>query len=284
MANSELDTLSYKESLNAFPSAPVTSSATATAFDITKSLSTLQKQAIVRPDNPPKGISGFLFDLPEEDKFTRESDITDHFAENNTPLHEHWAVRPEMITLQGIVSEIKENQSAVSKVEVTIDPLPEAEELDPDYSQAAIEAIYSDELNSDLTNDAASKANSLYELYKNRTPSTAAQISAFQYFYNLQDSRQLCSVETPWGIFNDMAIQSITAIQGESTKSQTQFIITFKAMKFADEPTFYVGKLAGRAVAQGSDTEEGGNKAGTTHKDGDNSFLYTAIKWINPNL
>lgn len=75
-------------------------------FAVLKSLSVLDQQAIVRPNNPPAGIAGFLFDIPEDDEIQLRSDVTDHFLEDNTAVADQIALKPEEITLRGLVAEI----------------------------------------------------------------------------------------------------------------------------------------------------------------------------------
>jgi len=52
-------------------------------------------------------------------------------------------------------------------------------------------------------------------------------------FYGYWQSRTLFTVQTPWAIFQDMAIQNLRAIQDDSTRMITDFEITFKMLRFA---------------------------------------------------
>ena len=78
------------------------------SVSIFQNLSTLQAQAIVRPQNPPAGISGFLFDVAEDDEFSLQSEITDHYVEDNSAMQDNWAIRPEEITLTVVVAGAEE--------------------------------------------------------------------------------------------------------------------------------------------------------------------------------
>lgn len=75
-------------------------------FDAIKSLEILEQRAIIRPQNPPPGIAGFLFDIPEEDQIALRSDITDHFLEDNTSVVDQIALKPEEVSVRGLVAEL----------------------------------------------------------------------------------------------------------------------------------------------------------------------------------
>lgn len=51
------------------------------------------------------GIAGFKFHVPEREQVTFQSDITDHYIEDNTPVQDHIALKPIEITLQGYQGE-----------------------------------------------------------------------------------------------------------------------------------------------------------------------------------
>lgn len=69
-------------------------------------LTTLQRKAIVRPNNPPPGIGGFLFDVDLDSFIELSSEITDNVLEDNTTVVDCIALSPERVTLRGIVAEL----------------------------------------------------------------------------------------------------------------------------------------------------------------------------------
>lgn len=86
-------------------------------------LSSTAKLALVLPNgNPPAGIAGFLFDVPEEQTFVLDSDITDHFVEDNTAIQDQVALRPEKVTLRGLVAEITFNDLGLSEIPSQLPP------------------------------------------------------------------------------------------------------------------------------------------------------------------
>jgi hypothetical protein len=331
-------------------------------LDLVKSLSTLDQQAIVRPNNPPAGIAGFLFDIELDSKIELTSDITDNFVENNTAVQDHIALRPETVTFRGIVAELVTPGTLPGPYVPPPNPLPTSLPMTPrrtpgnvsnqinaalgnavaaatssaisggnignavkgslrstgsnllantkyNLIQAAQASVRTLLIPSNvlalanpgrLPNDAQNAVNvlvtalpteaknilqaiktvatpasqkllttstfqsytaagpgaSLFTVYSGKQPTPpkqTRQTSAFLYFYNLWKSRSIFSVETPWGTWTNMAIQSIRADQDDETKYKTDFTITFKKIRVAQDVTISVGQLAGRNVAQATE-------------------------------
>ena len=93
-------------------------------FDLIQALSTLQDLALVRPNNPPEGISGFLFDIVGDESISLESDITDNFVENNMAIQDQIALRPEIVTVHGLVAELTNANQPKPVFNPPADPLP----------------------------------------------------------------------------------------------------------------------------------------------------------------
>lgn len=225
----------------------------ASELDVVRQLSTLDQQAIVRPNNPPYGIAGFLFDIQKQDEVELNSDITDHYIENNTAIQDHIALAPEVVRLRGVVAELVYRPPASNQTTKATNPLPLVAELTPEFTPGARELLASAQ---QLVRDAARSATastSLYNLYRNRAqtqPRQTRQSSAFLYFRSLWASRELFTVETPWGYFTNMAITSMLAVQDEETKYATDFSISFKKIRVARDVTVELGQLAGRNAPQ----------------------------------
>ena len=92
---------------------------------------------------------------------------------------------------------------------------------------------------------------SLFEYYANKAPAgTTAQALALGFFYQMWRGRQLCSVETAWGVLTNMAILSVRPEQPEETRGATNFTVTFKKVRFAGAATVNLGQLSGRNAIQ----------------------------------
>lgn len=320
-------------------------------FDVLRSLSQLERQAIVRPKNPPDGIAGFVFNVTQEEEINLRSVITDHFVEDNTAINDEIALSPEEFTLRGIVAELsirpggdRIQSSARRWQPLPINPLPapvptpmlaqilvkggtlarilapgsaqivgvaKALEMSPLGVRTTIqnqgqvlatslglgnEAALALALSSVLiaanksAGKPASRRNpnavapiipsltplvapalqpdpaSLYGTFLDKAaqpPNQTRQARTLAYFYQLWKSRQLFTVETPWGFLSDVAILSLRASQDETTRFASTFSITFKKVRTAGAATVTAGQLAGRANIQMAPVTNNGN-AGKT--------------------
>jgi len=205
--------------------------------------------AIVRPNNPPPGIAGFVFDLVKDDGVELESDIPDHYVEENTPVQDQIALHPEIVTVSGDIAELVKTIPVISRVAPVTNPLPMITDFEPELSPGAQEV--QDETEQAAAEDTAAVASSqsLYGYYNAQIPpqpNQTKQSVAFGYIYQLWKGRQLFSVETPWGFFTNMAIQSASARQPENSRSVTEFEITFKKIRTVQSVTVLPGNLLGR--------------------------------------
>ena len=209
--------------------------------------------AIVRPDNPPPGVAGFLFSLVDDDKVELESEITDHYTETNNPVQDHIALKPEIVTVTGDVAEVVLAPNTSAQKSALTNPLPRIPGLMPELAPQAQKNQTATEATQASVSAEVGKAGSLFGYYQSRTPelsgSTKQQV-AFGFFYQLWKGRQLCSVETPWGFFTDMAVQSVSAHQGATTRVVSDFTLTFKKIRRALSITTNPDYWAGRAMDQ----------------------------------
>ena len=134
-------------------------------------ITTLDNKAIVRPNNPPAGIAGFLFDLQADDEIHLQSDITDHYVEDNTAIQDHIALRPEEITLKGLVAELTDASPPSNATAGIQDALPLADPMVPELTDMT------DQIGAQHTDSTYGTAlsPSLYDNYK-------------QYFKMLEDN------------------------------------------------------------------------------------------------
>lgn len=214
-----------------------------------------QTLALLSPATPPDGIAGFLFDIDLDQSAALQSEITDHFVEDNTAVQDHIALRPETVTLSGFVAEIvsyRKTAKSTPTVQPTL-PLPPGVEavVDPGEEQVrAAAAAQSEQFTQRAT---AAASNSLYGYYEGRLPqqpNQSRQSMVFGYFYQLWKGRMLFSVDTPFGLMQDMAIESVNARQGAESKWASEFSITLKRIRKADTISKSKGLLAGRSTFQ----------------------------------
>lgn len=193
-------------------------------------------QAVVTFSGAPNriGVSGFIFDIIGTEEMSLDSDITDHYLEDNTAIQDQIAVRPEQFTLSGYVGELAQNKpNTFTSILTTLQAFGPVPALLTAFSTQAAQ-VYLRLANIASSNrDPINKAANIYSLFSNISTTVNKQQNAFQYFYALWQTRQLCEVETPWGIFVDMAILNVRVKQDELTREVSDFSVTFKKMRFA---------------------------------------------------
>ena len=176
-----------------------------------------------------RNIVGFVFNTIGDEVVNLQSDITDHYVEDNTSRQDHIALRPITITVSGFIGELNNV--------VPDDLLPVKEALD------RLSAI--DSYVPSVTITARKAYNVAAQIYalsakiqdagkiKKKKKIQSKQEQAFNELYTFWATRRLFYVSTPYGQFANMAIQNIQAVQNAETKTISDFTVTFKEIKYA---------------------------------------------------
>lgn len=218
-------------------------------------LSAADENALVRPNNPPPGIAGFLFDIPEDERMELESKITDYYIEDNTTIQDNIALAPETFTVKGLISEVVgftpgQNQQPQAAIP---DALPINPTMTPDFTPQASQTMAQNAAATEAQSETAQASQSLYQYFIDQSqqqPTLTRQSSAFLFFYQMWKGKQLFSVQTPWGMMLNMAILRVSPLQEEDSIYKSNFTVTFKKIRITGSATVAAGQLAGRAVAQ----------------------------------
>jgi len=191
-------------------------------------------QYVVRPagSSGSIGISGFLFDVLDREEMVFESNITDSYVEDNTAIQDHVALRPERFTLRGYVGELTTTPEQLLQAALFVGTtMQNILALVPTFTLQANQTYTS---LSSLENNVAQslqQGQNLYDLFTEGATSAEKQQNAFQFFYSMWLSRQLCTVETPYKVFQNMAIESVRAVQHGESKYISEFSVTFKMIR-----------------------------------------------------
>lgn len=225
-----------------------------------------------QPQNPPNADGtqstkaqppAFLFDYEGEQVLTLESDITDHYVENNTAIQDQIALRPEMFVTHGFVGELNDvTPFALKPLKFAADRLTSITAYEPQLSTTALLAyalaFQAYQTAANLINTAVSAWDSLL----GNENQTKQQI-AYQKFYGYWKDRTLFTIQTPWCVFQNMAIKSLRAIQDAETDKVTDFELTFKMIRTAS--TFITSgsdvSVSGRLGAQSSNLTDLGTSS-----------------------
>lgn len=252
--------------------APITTAATALS-----NLVLVSPQSVVgyQPQGAPLGNGqtqqnppALLFHYEGEQTAALKSDITDHYIEDNTAIQDQIALKPEMITTHGFIGELNDIAPfGLQTVQAIANKLTTINAYTPVLSVTALLA-YNEAFQ--LYQIASNAANSAVAAWSSITGSGGTSVigsnglaaqsnqnkqqQAFQQFYGYWRNRILFTVQTPWAVFQNMAIDELRAIQDETTNVITDFQITFKMMRFASTQSGNTlsGSFQGRLFAQAS--------------------------------
>jgi len=181
------------------------------------------------PSDRSRTVTGFTFQIVGDESMSLQSDITDHFVEDNTSKQDHIALKSPTITVSGFVGELNNVvPEALESIKAGVDRLGVLDAYIPSITNTARRAF-----------NLAQQVYSLGAKISNATGAALGvavetkQQKAFKELYSYWQNRTLFYVSTPFGQFQNMAIQNIVAIQGQDTKSLSDFSVTFKQMRFA---------------------------------------------------
>lgn len=218
--------------------------------------------SLVTPSSPPEGIAGFIFDVTLDEVMELSNSITQHFVEDNTVVSDHIANNPEVITLNGFVAELTRYTSSsedADRLEATLAAAPGLGANQTEAEQDMRVALLAASENY-TTSKVLQAAKSLYGQYKNgsaQAKATSKQVAAAGYFYQLWKGKVLCTVDTPFGLMTNMAVQRVTMRQPEQSSTAAEFSVTFEHVRMATVSEG-AGQLAGRRTYQAAATVNAG--------------------------
>lgn len=253
------------------------SSATLTANTLSNLvLVTPQKEIGMKPTQQGKmslNVPSLLFHIKGDEQANLGSNITDHYVEDNTAINDHIALSPESVTVQGFIGELNNvTPEILEALKIAADKLTVISAYTPSLSITALRAYnLAEQLNRSIENAANAGVASWNSISNAKTGSTRGQLNEigsnglvtdngnqtkqqkmFQQFYGYRQNRTLFKVQTPWAIFQNMAIEDLVALQNGDSNMVTDFKVTFKMLRFAKTENGYVFKSQGRFVNQSS--------------------------------
>lgn len=249
---------------------------------------TVDKYFVAPHDN--YGIGGFLFDISGDQTVNLQAEITDHTIEDNSQIQDHITLKPKKITLRGYVGEVVyKDVSGFSGIASKLTgKLSAITGLAPNLTKGMDQYIgkigalaNKGDYYYNLISNKLSGITSIWDFFNGKDQASQTnQQKAFKYFSNLMQNKILVSVQTPFEYFNNMAIESIVALQREESGDISDFSITLKqitkakvkvvAYNPAKDPTARTKELneelnqelQGRASQQASPIKQIGRMAG----------------------
>lgn len=287
------------------PIATITTAATAIGnLILVTPQSTVGYQPQDVPQSPSQTLPNYsqpslLFHYEGENTSTFSSDITDHFVEDNTAVQDQIALKPILITTQGFIGELNDipPNKIFAAAYTAANKLTGVSAYAPALSITALlaynEALFAYTTAANTVNSAVSAFNSLTGNASSGTsvitsggitiqPNQTKQQQYYQQFFQYWNTRTLFTVQTPWAIFTNMAIQSCRAIQANDTTVISDFEITFKQIRFAVNLTAAAlysnnANMNGPLNAQAAPVVQNGTNALTTSTNTFSSSLASSI-------
>jgi hypothetical protein len=210
----------------------------------------LANRYVVKPKTV-KGIAGFVFDYEGETSILRDSEITNHYTENNTPLHDHVAAKPVVITLRGFVAELSQLapqgvMGALSTIQNKLSIVPAyLGKYTPQAVQQMAAAVTKAQTVVTQIDQAMARAKNIVGLIPGAAG--AAVTKQAQAYLQLEAlgwpdtplpitvplQPQLFVVETPYRVFDNMVLRTLRAVQDDTTKQVTDITVTLMQMRFS---------------------------------------------------
>ena len=216
-------------------------------------LTTADGLAIVRPNNPPPGIAGYLFPITGDEELRFRTQITRHYTEAGTPVQDQACLEPEEITVKGVVAELATGLPAVAPQAKVNNALPLNPVMVPELAPGPAQTLAQTTAATAAASAGAQSSQSLYAYYQANTPQQPGQTkqsNAAAFLYQLWKGRALFSVETAFGIMNNMMILDGRCLQEAETREKSLFTLIFQKVRIAGDATVQLGQLAGRRVFQ----------------------------------
>jgi hypothetical protein len=236
----------------------------------------IQNSTIIIPEGVEQ-IASFAFDYRETEEVLLESEITEHWLEDNTTASDHIGVRPTVVTLTGWVVELNMPKGilltilgALQSATNSLSVLPvflgaktpgAAQKIEQAISQAQNVVVQVEQ----AVARAAQLANLLSGLLGG--DSRDKQQKAYLQLKAYQQARIIFTVVTPFETHINMAIESIRATQPSDSTGWSKFIVRMKQINFVgdnNQPNYSATLSSPVASAQGQAATTNGATTGSS--------------------
>lgn len=233
-----------------------------------------------------KGISGWVFDIPTGETFTSKTSISKHYTENGSVVNDHAINEPDEITLTGLIGELvyRKPQGLEGALNALTSRLGVVNAYLGPFTQGATQkaAVIASQA-AYVANQAkaiAKRVGNIVDFFDGEEATITLQQKAHLTLQALQKTHQRVTVMTPWSMYSDMLISSITARQDETTNDYTDFSVSLQEMRFTDieTTTFDEGNYKSAIDAQTAATADAGKVEGQKYGGFNTAALWGADK------
>lgn len=202
----------------------------------------------------------FVFDLKKDYKFTLSSDITDHYVEDNVAIQDHIGLRPIILEVTGVISEInllqtendeRKPQKSLQDIETPTDLFNATDSylsrmgsltsFAPNLTNQALNIYNSAKFSYALANKVVnmSKKDDSHKITQGEFEKDESKIKQtkqcfwVKWFKTQWENRASFSIVTPYDVLHNMFIVEFNATQPENTRYITNISIKFKQIRAA---------------------------------------------------
>lgn len=211
---------------------------------------------------PPATGNTFLFHYEGEQTVEFESDITDHYIETNSAVQDQISIKPIQVTTHGFIGDLNDvlPGSLQPFATAVTNVLSNISAYNPELTISTLNA-YNEAFAAYQT--AQSLVTAALNKFGGSVPgmNTSTQSSVYAQFFSWWQQRALFTIQTPWTVLQNMAILSLRSYQDETTRTITDFQLTFKQLNFVTVQSPTTNAISGsalnstgRAAIQGSST------------------------------
>jgi len=210
-------------------------------------------------------INGFLFDYVGETRFEREVEISDHFTERNDVYNDHMGVKPMHLVMRGFAAELSQTKGDVRGLLGGISStLTQFQGFVGGYTAGAMKkmqaAVTQGQNILGQVNQAVAIGKNVAGLFG--AAGMSKQKKAFAKLSALQTQKTLFSVVTPFGVFDNMALERLVVTQPAETKDWSDFTVYLKQINIVPTTAAQARAKSAIAAAQGAAQTNGGTSPG----------------------
>jgi len=250
-------------------------------------LDTLANKFILKPANA-KGLAGFVFDYEGDTQLVMQSEITDHYTEQNTFINDNAAQKPQRITLRGFVAELVSNPNTgvLGVINTLQGKLTTLDAITGKYTPSVVQKIQAGLTSAtnvvNKVDNVISRAQNAIGLFTGASTAPTKQQLAYQQLYALWANNTVFTLDTPFGYFRSVMIEHMMFIQDETTTDWSEISVTVKEVRFTGSvvqgpglsPQLAAQTQMGRSAQQSQAQTNNGSGEGTTM---DSSSLFSSF-------
>lgn len=261
---------------------------------------------LTSPETKNKGIGGYRFTQMRDDEVEIGSNITDYVVESGMTIQDAVILKPLRLKLSGLAAEVSYGESrTLQPVDTLMNSLKPLNALLPSL-------LTNDQKTADIYNQfnkfygefnkLENQINSIIGIWSDNKGSDDSQLNdltslgdawlniigseqqkAFSQLYAMWKARSLINVETPFGVFKNMMIESVTMKQLARSNTYSEIEVTLKQITFASSQiTGSQGNTdAGRRNGQVDEQDTGNTGSGSITDEQFDKGLSTAELLLN---